>query len=79
MESNISKWGNSQAVRIPKNILEMARFREDEKVRLLVDGEKIIITKAIEHKTLAERFKGYNGDYKPHEFSFGEPVGKEVL
>ena len=29
-------------------------------------------------KSIEERFKGYNGDYKPAEIDWGAPVGKEI-
>jgi len=30
------------------------------------------------YKSLKERFKDYNGDYKPTEIDWGSPVGKEI-
>ncbi len=30
-------------------------------------------------KTIIELFEGYNGDYKPSEIDWGEPVGNEIL
>ena len=31
------------------------------------------------HKTIDELFEGYEGDYKPEEIDYGEPVGKEIF
>ncbi len=31
------------------------------------------------HKTIDELFEGYEGDYKPEEIDWGEPVGKEIF
>lgn len=31
------------------------------------------------HKTIAELFEGYEGDYIPEGIDYGEPVGKEIF
>ncbi len=31
------------------------------------------------HKTIDDLFEGYEGDYKPEEIDWGEPVGKEIF
>jgi antitoxin MazE len=39
MYTTIQKWGNSQAVRLPKDILEEANLQENDKVQIKVqDG-----------------------------------------
>jgi len=80
MKSIIQKWGNSQAIRLPKTILELAHFKENEAVQLVVDEDKIIIQKvfANRHKTIQERFEGFTGEYSPEEIDWGEPVGREI-
>ena len=35
-------------------------------------------TRKAPRKSIEERFKGYNGDYKPTEIDWGTPVGKEI-
>lgn len=47
MLTTISKWGNSLGVRIPKNILIASGIREQDDVMISVDGNRIIITKAM--------------------------------
>jgi len=80
MYSMIQKWGNSQAIRLPKAILEMARLGENEPVQILVEQEKIIIKKTAtgKHKTLKERLAGFEGEYVFEEWDTGAPVGREV-
>jgi antitoxin MazE len=74
----IQKWGNSQAVRLPKIILEKAGLNENDQVELIVEDGKVIIVPAKKHLTLKERAAGYSGDYKPLEWDTGRPVGKEI-
>lgn len=79
MRATIQRWGNSQAVRLPKAILEIARLGENEPVQIFADQDKIIIKKAdIKHKTLKERLEGFDGVYEPEEWNTGAPVGKEA-
>jgi antitoxin MazE len=74
----IQKWGNSQAVRLPKIILEKAGLNENDQVELIVEEGKVIIVPAKKHLTLKERAADYGGDYKPLEWDTGRPVGKEI-
>ncbi len=78
MYTTIQRWGNSQGIRLPKAILEMANLSESDTVELKVVDGKIIIEPAKEHRTLKERIAEYKGDYQPHEWDTGTSVGKEV-
>lgn len=80
MRSTIQKWGNSQAIRLPKAILETARLGENEPVQIFAERDKIIIQKAADtkHKTLKERLEGFEGEYVLEEWATGAPVGREV-
>jgi antitoxin MazE len=80
MKATIQKWGNSQAIRLPKTILETAQLGENEPVQIFAERDKIIIRKAaaMKHRTLAERLAGFEGDYTGQEWDTGAPVGKEV-
>ena len=78
MYTTIQKWGNSQGIRLPKAILEMANLNENDTVELKVENGKVIISPVKEHRTLKERIAEYEGDYRPHEWDTGPSVGKEV-
>lgn len=78
MQTTIQKWGNSQAIRLPKVVLENARLKINDKVDIQVkDGEIIISQAAKLHKPLSERMKGYTGDYKYSEWDTGKNKGSE--
>ncbi|CCI86994.1 AbrB/MazE/SpoVT family DNA-binding domain-containing protein [Lactobacillus gigeriorum] len=87
----LSKWGNSNAIRIPKEILTKAGIN-DPFVEFLVtvDKDKIILEKKRKPQNLKELFSGF--DYKKYweeerknakgkslELDWGKPVGKEVF
>lgn len=80
MKAVIQKWGNSQAVRLPKAILEMANFGENESIQIVAEDNRIIIEKADKsrHKTLKERLEGFEGEYVFQEWDTELPVGSEV-
>lgn len=81
MTTTIQKWGNSQGIRLPKVILELADMKENDPVQVVVENETIVIKKAArKHRakvSLAERFENYTGDYQPEEYDWGKPVGRE--
>jgi len=81
MYTNIQKWGNSQGIRIPKTLLDIAGLEENEEVELVAFNEQIIVKKVIKKrfKTLEERFKDYDGDYDPTSFKWDDAMGKEIL
>ena len=78
MYSIVKKWGNSQAIRIPKDILESASLNENDKVEIKVRGNKLIITPVKRHRTLKERIAEYNGKSECSEWDTSDPTGKEV-
>lgn len=78
MYGTIQKWGNSQAIRLPKSVLAAARLQENDSVEILVDQESITLRKR-RPKTLDALFAGYDGDYQPVELDVGAAVGREVI
>lgn len=78
MITTIQKWGNSQGIRIPKILLDIVQWREDEQLILSADKDKIIIEKAEPRKNIMELFADFDGEYVPIDMDWGEPVGEEV-
>lgn len=62
MYANISRWGNSQGLRIPKHILETLNLRENDRVEVTCDHDSITIRKArAPHRTLEDRLTSFYG------------------
>ena len=78
MSTTIQKWGNSQGIRIPKSILDVLHWKEDEEVELFAQENKIIIKKPEKRKNIKDLFADYDGEYVPVEIDWGEPQGKEI-
>ncbi len=79
MEIRLQKWGNSDAIRIPSNILKSLNLKTNDKVVLEYVNEKIIISKPKKEKvSLEERFTKYNGENLAKDFIWDNPKGKEI-
>lgn len=79
MKTNIKKWGNSYAVRIPKHIIDDAHIDTDDEVELsIVEGN--IILSPIHHKkyTLEALLSQINEKNIHKEIDTGSSVGKEA-
>jgi antitoxin MazE len=83
MDTNLSKWGNSAAIRIPKVILEQMNIDsnnfENISFNIDVEGNKLILKKKQEKtkfELLAEKSKGEKINPKGN-IDWGDPVGKE--
>ena len=79
MQTQVKAWGNSQGIRIPKEILQTAGISLEEILDITVTNGEITLAKAMKHKTLEERAAEYNGQLNlDGEYDWGTPVGREV-
>jgi antitoxin MazE len=78
-EATFGTWGNSVAIRIPKQILSQAGFSEDSTVTFSASPNVLILRKKKPHIPLAERIAGYTGDFHGELFDWGEDVGREII
>lgn len=78
MVSKIQQWGNSQGVRLPKNVLDLAHIAVGDEVEILVDDHQILVKKVPRAKyKLAELVSRIPKGSKAQEVNFGPPVGNE--
>ena len=82
MLSKVQKWGNSQGIRIPKNILENSHIKIGEEVDISVENGKIIVeaTHKINGKyRIKDLIRKMPKDYVvADEENWGIPSGQEV-
>lgn len=79
MEARVQKWGNSDGIRIPKVILKALNLKTNDKVELIQEDDKIIISKSKNNKiSLEERFKEYKGKNLTKEFNWDNNKGREI-
>ncbi len=78
MRTQIQKWGNSLALRIPKSFAIEAGLQEDAVVDLALVEGKLIVTPQPEQVSLEKLLAGITADNLHDEQDFGGPVGREV-
>ena len=81
MLAKIQKWGNSQGLRLAKNLLADAQLDIGDEVDIIVkDGIMLVTpTKRIRGKhSLKELVARIPENYQTGELDWGKPVGKEV-
>jgi antitoxin MazE len=81
ISSVVSKWGNSQGIRVPVEILKKAHVQLNDVLFFNVDQEgRIVLTKSPAPKegTLEYLFKDYKGgSFETEIIDLGEAVGEE--
>lgn len=78
MRVRVQKWGNSQGLRLSKDVLELAGITVGDDLELIVKDHEILLRKQRKPKyDLAELFERSASDYRPQEMDWGPPVGLE--
>ena len=79
MLSQISKWGNSQGIRISKKIMQRAQIDLNDEVEIQVVDNKIVIFPTA-NKSLAWYLDGYENDSDRYDWGQSDaPKGRELI
>ncbi|MCL2224162.1 MAG: AbrB/MazE/SpoVT family DNA-binding domain-containing protein [Defluviitaleaceae bacterium] len=79
MLSQVSKWGNSQGIRISKKLLQSASIALNDEVEIRAKDNMLIIIPAAK-KSLEWYLEGYEDE--PDRYDWGnsdEPTGRELI
>ena len=79
MRAQIGKWGNSAAVRIPREIAAAVRLEEGTPVDIEVSGDALVIRPAQRRYTLAELLEGMTPEAMHEAFDWGPDLGGEIV
>jgi antitoxin MazE len=79
MKTQMVKWGNSLAVRIPKPVLEEARMKEGDSLEIEAAEGRVELRRATKIPTLAQLVSQITPENRYAEISAGAEVGKEVV
>ncbi|EBL1739799.1 MazF-MazE toxin-antitoxin system antitoxin MazE [Salmonella enterica] len=80
IRSNVKRWGNSPAVRIPASVMQALNLNIDDEIKIeLVEGKLIIepVTNEIEF-SLDQLVDGITDENLHDLIEWGAPVGGEV-
>ena len=78
MKATIQKWGNSLAIRIPKNITKDSRVSEGSNIDIMVENGKIVLSPAKKEYSLNELLKNITIENIHSEISTGDQIGGEI-
>ncbi len=79
MKTKVQRWGNSLALRIPKNLAQEAGLDSETLVELSLDEGRLVVTPVpVKTFTLEELLAGITDENRHGEVDWGPSVGKEV-
>jgi antitoxin MazE len=79
VKTQLAKWGNSMAVRIPRAVAEAAKLRPGDDVEMAVEGSGTIkIRRRRREPTLEQLVEAITVENRHGEVDWGKPVGHEV-
>jgi len=77
--TQLGRWGNSLALRIPKAVAQDAQLREGELVTVTVASEGGLVIKAARRKVqLRQLVSRITAKNRHEETDWGKPQGKEI-
>ena len=81
MITKVQKWGNSQGVRLSKELLSDVEINVGDAVDVAVRDGVLVVTPMRRVRgghDLRELVRRIPKDYKPEELDWGYPVGREI-
>jgi antitoxin MazE len=78
MQAAIAKWGNSLALRLPRNLAADAHLHEGTRVELRLEGEALIVRPARPRYRLQDLLSQLKPRNTHQEVDWGEPRGEEA-
>ena len=77
MTVTVCKWGNSLGVRIPRSVIQGAKWRKGTSLEIAIQGGKVFL-RPVEVPSLGELLAQVKPGSRPESADWGKPVGKEV-
>ncbi len=78
MKATIQKWGNSLAIRIPKNITKDTRLSEGSNIDIMVENGNIVLSPRRKEYSLKELLKNITIKNIHSEIPTGDQTGGEI-
>jgi antitoxin MazE len=78
MKATIQKWGNSLAIRIPKNITKDTKVSEGSNIDIMIENGKIVLSPIKKEYSLKELLKNITIENIHSEISTGDQTGGEI-
>lgn len=78
VRSQVVAWGNSQALRIPRAVLDELQINEGDEVEMMVENGRLAIRPVNPKLTLETLVSAITPENRHKEIDWGKPVGSEV-
>ena len=78
MSTTVSKWGNSLALRIPREVADAAHWTEGTEVRFRVEGGSVTVAPCRPRYALADLLAKVTPENRHELVEWGPPVGNEA-
>jgi antitoxin MazE len=81
MRAQVSRWGNSLAIRLPKAAAASLNVQEGHAVDLTIEGDKVVIRSCRPRYSIEELVAAMRPGHEPEIFDDikAPPVGREFL
>ena len=76
--AQIVGWGNSQALRIPREMLDALQVREGDEVEMVVENGRLTVQPVNPKLTLESLVAAITPENRHKEIDWGKPAGNEV-
>lgn len=77
MQIQLSKWGNSLGIRIPKDVARKLGLSENSRVDLSIEGDRIMISPGRPVYSLDELLAGMTPEAMRDAYDWGLDIGRE--
>lgn len=77
MSAQVSRWGNSLGVRIPRQVADRVGLTDGSRVDIAADDGRIVITPAVRRYTIAELVSDMTPENMREAFDWGRDMGRE--
>jgi antitoxin MazE len=79
MHVQVTRWGNSLGVRLPRALAKQIGIDEGQKVSVRASGDKIIIEPLSPHYRLEDLLTNMSPDAMRGAFAWGPDAGREAI
>ena len=79
MKVQVSRWGNSLGVRVPKELAAQAGLTEGASVDISLEGNRIIMSTSRPRYALADLVKGVTPEEMHEAYDWGPDKGRERI
>ena len=79
MQVQVSRWGNSLGIRIPREIAGRAGLSEGSRVEIAMEQDRIVLSTARPRYRLEDLLRGMSRRAMRRAFDWGPDVGREKV